>query len=285
MTVSSREVTIHSHDSDSLRTVYILKRLYKSGFKRSVCEEALEECGGDEIAAMTALTRLAYQSVVTEEDPSIEIDPSMDLELERESELESLSAIYMDSVSTEKTEEGRVVTIQLSVQGSTKVQVFISNESSYPFELPGLLILNDSLPSYIRLGALKDVLKASQQFLGMPMIFSITSWVEDNLDSVVKNPPKLMSLREVTAIEHVHEPSFSRKVNLGQNKQRGSRSRVLKGSQEKSRKLLDLYNQRENDANYKKYLAMRKKLPSYKQKDEIVKVFKTLLQSVSETKV
>lgn len=272
MTVSSREVTIHSHDSDSLRTVYILKRLLKSGFKRSVCEEALEECQGSEIGAMTALTRLAYQSVVTDEDPAIVIDPSMDLELERESEFESLSAIYMDSVSTEKTDEGRIVTIQLSVQGSTKVQVFISDDSSYPFELPGLLILNDSLPSYIRLGALKDVLKASQQFLGMPMIFSVASWVEDNLDSVVKDPPKLVSLREVTAIEHVHEPSSKRTVNLGQNKQRGSRSRFLKGSGEKSRKLLNIYKQREDDANYKKFLAMRKKLPSYKQKDEIIKV-------------
>ena len=256
------------HTQETLKRDLIFKRILTTGFGKHLCKEALDACDGDEIAAISLLTQRAFDSI-SENPPMLDADPSFDFDFERNQELESLIAIYPDSVKETTTDTGQIITVALETGRDTKVEFYISSASRYPFELPGCVIRDDSLPAYIRLGIFRALLKELSCFLGMPMLFSIISWLQENMDEIIQNPPKLVSLHQVSASVDTNLRQQLKKTSRASNR---SLKKVSSDSNAINAELLKSLQIRESEPGYQKMLKIRENLPSYKFKKDIAEV-------------
>ena len=253
---TSNKITIQSHDSDSLKNSLILKRLIKTGLSHDLCEKAIG-MSRDEIYAFTFITQQAYIGI-TGNQPLIECS-QINLEEEINAEKEALEMIYPESIRHIKSETGHVMSIVLPWQGETIIHFYISLASQYPFEIPGLSLENDSLPAYIKLAMYKELIKEFSHGLGLPMMFSLASWILENGDRIVEDPPSLVSLHETVATV---DQISSNKIRLKTNKYQKS-FKLLPWDREK-------INLIQKSDRFKSTLSKRMKLPSYSFKRQIL---------------
>lgn len=253
----SKKITIHSHDTDSLRYSLILKRLMQTGLSHDLCERALEIGQGDEIYAFTYITQIAFTSI-TGNQAHME-NGTGNLAQEIDAEKEALEVIYPDSLKHNVCETGHLVSVTLPWNGQTIVNFYFSLASAYPFEIPGLSLDNDNLPAYIKLAIYKELLKEFTSGFGLPMMFSITSWILENGDQVIANPPSLVSLHETVA-------SVNQSCSMRIKVQKSKIQKTFKSLPWDKDKIMNI---RASDK-FKEMLAKRRQLPSYDFKKEIL---------------
>lgn len=232
---------------NDLARQYALERLGIGGFSKVDCIAALE--GRDEF---TALVYLCHRLGSIER---LEIE-LVDLGDELEDEKEVLESIYSDLV-IEESELGTRYCVQI---GPISVSICIPTLSDYPFEVPGIS-LDAALPSYIRLSILQRVLEECKAFVGSPMIFSLLGSIESHLDSVIDNPPLLLSLHPVQKAIALSTLNVSGPIpSRGKKKPSNAPSKTLKED----------FMRLQQDVSYKRMLDVRMNLPSYKFKNQIV---------------
>ncbi|KAJ1547398.1 hypothetical protein HK096_003114, partial [Nowakowskiella sp. JEL0078] len=262
---SSKQFIAQQHNN-SLSEEYAIKRAISSGFSREIATSFLKKFSFEEPLAFAAL----YHRLISSPQHSIpsELDSAELLEI-RTDEIEALRAIYDTRVLSDSLE---MISVELLLTGMC-VEFHIPKSGLYPFELPGIIV-KGLLPTYIKLSVMKAVgeyaLDSDTGILGLPMIFALVSWIDENIDNIIDNPPPLISFSSVIELEdEVNEPQISQKIQNSENK----RKFVKETDEEKklrSLQILEKFKQNTNTTEYQKMSSYRERLPSFKFRDQIL---------------
>ncbi|KAL4768245.1 P-loop containing nucleoside triphosphate hydrolase protein [Aspergillus nidulans var. acristatus] len=178
--------------SDDLARESKLKRLASAGYPTDLCARTLDSKQGDELAAAEALQRTlvhgasSSNSVLSEsEDGWVE-------------EQETLEAIFGERYSSKSPE---VCEIECELPGGEAILLRFQRPSAhYPSSVPIISIQTDKIPAYIRLSAIRQVVKfAEGNFLGEQMIYNIIDWLETHLPKIIEDPGKLRDISALSA--------------------------------------------------------------------------------------
>ncbi|RUP47115.1 P-loop containing nucleoside triphosphate hydrolase protein [Jimgerdemannia flammicorona] len=286
-----------SHTPSTLGRDWTLQRMTAIGFPLAACEEALDEGGDDEAKALQVLQwrlvhgdeerlpQLDLAGFDAEELASGRLDEAMVLESIYDTRFEKVSestyrvlippkdGTYRGTSRSGKSKQGAPV----------HLEVQIPPDSAYPHVLPILIIRSDGLPAYIKLAAMKDLVREAETnltFIGSPMVGMCIEWLEEHLWTIVENPPKL---REVTegfarmqlgaanenngdAMADSHsKPSQRRRRN---NPNQGPRSR--NDSRDTSEALLAALREIYASPAYQPIRQIREKLPAHSFRDNVI---------------
>ncbi|KAH6594498.1 hypothetical protein BASA61_003990 [Batrachochytrium salamandrivorans] len=191
----STTMALSSHTTESLGREYIIQRLNGWGFPRQRCATFLDESYGKEYVALTRLCKqlLGKNGTTT---VSENVDTADYREL-LEEEIEVLRSIFDSHVQIAHNPEGISITVDLRPEVldgiESKLSIFISPESTYPYDLPAIVV-QASLPAYIRLGIVHKLVSEASTLLGTQMIYTLTAIFEECAGEIVKNPPLLTQL-------------------------------------------------------------------------------------------
>ncbi|KAI8923464.1 P-loop containing nucleoside triphosphate hydrolase protein [Entophlyctis helioformis] len=186
------------HTTTSLGREYSLQRLSAWGFPRKACEESLAESQGRETLALSLLCRklLATQDSANQI-VALDAPDADELKGVFDEELEVLQSIFDERVEVVQLSDGVSVTVTLdagSVGGrAMSLVVCISHGSTYPYELPGVVV-KATLPAYIRMSLVQRLLQDAVGMLGAPMIFALLSLLEESAANIIDSPPPLSQL-------------------------------------------------------------------------------------------
>ncbi|KAI8911703.1 P-loop containing nucleoside triphosphate hydrolase protein [Gorgonomyces haynaldii] len=252
MVAENKKIELLTHDQASLSKEYLLKRLISNGFSREHCQQYMDD---NELAALTKLCwdLAAYTPV----DPIETVDQEL-----LQEEISVLESIFGDQYQVVTSDHG--ISLSFHLEG-TSLEVHIENSLGYPQHLPAVLIKNDNIAKYIKQAIIKRVLQECQHFLGSPMIFSVVSWLQENMQDMIDNPQSLLSLAQPTDLS-LDNLSFASVEPMKAKKKSGTKQ--LKPNQE--RLLAKIQSQ-----DYQKMLESRKKLPSYGFKPNIVQALQS----------
>ncbi|KAI8638361.1 P-loop containing nucleoside triphosphate hydrolase protein [Parasitella parasitica] len=271
-------MTTISHTTQSLGRDWLLKRMSAIGYPESICEEALSLANEDDSKAVEMLQwRLVHGD---EEFPIIDagVIDMEDVNQSREDEVTALESIYEASRFQKETDkDGRKI---YSIPFSTKVdpqqkvhqrlimQVIIPKASYYPFQLPLFVIECERLPSYLKLALIKGLIEEAEMNLGMPFIYMCAEWLQEHLDHMIANPPKLRDMSErLSTFEMLQGTVPKRKVNH----QRRHRSHALRPDASASQKLKDGLLAMHNSPQYVSMGIVRSNLPAHGYRSTVVK--------------
>ncbi|KAF8971290.1 hypothetical protein BGZ46_010342, partial [Entomortierella lignicola] len=203
-------ITTINHTSASLGREYAIKRLSAIGFTSTTCGQVYDLVGGDEDKAMHELfRRLSFPKGQIPEDmiQDIPMEPESPEQLEelREDEILALESIYDDRFKREDKSCAKIKleTTLHNTKNAPKIEleIRIPTSSTYPFNQPPLFIINEpDLPSYLRLSIIQKTMqyayRAMVLAMGGPIIYDVVEWIQDNLRSILDNPPSLVQLTE-----------------------------------------------------------------------------------------
>ncbi|KAI9205967.1 P-loop containing nucleoside triphosphate hydrolase protein [Polychytrium aggregatum] len=277
------DIVGEKNTTQSLGRNYAISRLHRSGYSRRMCERALDEALGNEVLALSLLTKAAI-SHQTPEESSVEITPEEQKEM-IDQEVEVLVSIYgEDAVKASPT----VVSVTIedgSVAEKTTLEVHITE--SYPHDIPGIVVLNPSLPTYIRLSITKGLASECASLVGFPLVGALSSWLEGNLASIVASPPPLVSIVANDGSiggSTAAEPSSTVDASGLSANSTSKRSKAKSAPSNRSKppinlcdadgklslELLKQYEQQARESEFINMFEKRKKLPSYKFRDQII---------------
>jgi ATP-dependent RNA helicase DHX57 len=126
--------------------------------------------------------------------------------------------------------------------------------------------METELPAYVRLSILKRVLvAASEEFLGVQMLFSIVDWLEQHIPAVIADPGKLSEVASATATssKEAARPFTKKHRRLPQQISWSPKSAV-------SQRLLRDWQAKQSTPDQQKMLQGRQSLPAWNVQDEVV---------------
>jgi ATP-dependent RNA helicase DHX57 len=131
------------------------------------------------------------------------------------------------------------------------------------------LSIEASLPAYIRLSILKQVLlQAQSDFTGEQMLFNIIDWLEHGIPNIIANPGRLSSIASVSSTSA--EPDVETASRRRQRPKRMPRPINWQPSTPLSQKILTDWQARQNTPAQQRMLAVRQNLPAWKLRNTIV---------------
>ncbi|XHG04402.1 hypothetical protein AWENTII_007672 [Aspergillus wentii] len=180
--------------SDNLAREAKIKRLSSVGYPADLCSQTLDSKGGDEHATAEFL-----QSTLVHGENSPVVGESTGDEDSWAEEQETLEAIFGERYVRSSPKTCEITSEASNLPESTSFR-FQRPSGHYPSSPPVISILAKGIPAYIRLSAIRQVIRHSEEnFLGEPMIFNILDWLETHLPGVMENPGKLRDISTVTA--------------------------------------------------------------------------------------
>ena len=262
--------------SSNLKREAMIKRLAETGYATELCEKVLSSLGNDEGKAAELL-----QNILLRGDSGLEaghrgdsvnttggIDPTGSDVLVWEEELNTLEAIFGDRYQSSLAE---VIQITLNLPHSRNPFTvhFRKPSDSYPAKVPVVSILSESLPAYIRLSIIRQVVAhANAALLGEPMVFNIVDWLETEIPRIIERPGKLRDVSSVASTVCESRTQVS--------KRRAFRDRRLirpidwhPGSRD-SIEIFARWESRQRLPRQQKMLAARQSLPAWTLRDQIV---------------
>ncbi|RUS16233.1 P-loop containing nucleoside triphosphate hydrolase protein [Endogone sp. FLAS-F59071] len=281
-----------SHTPSTLGRDWTLQRMATIGFPLAACDEALDEGGNDEIKALQVLQwRLVHGDEERPSEPDTAAFDLEELETGRLEEVMALESIF--DTRFERTEEFayRILIPPrndaddtdgiVSGRGKGKqdapvyLEAQIPPKSAYPHVLPILIVRSEGLPAYIKLAAMKELLReAEANFIGMSMVYMCADWLDTHLWDIVEHPPKL---REVTGgftriqLDAATEEGDSKpKVFWTRNRDQTSHGHNRNELRESSEALLAALRQMHTSPAYQPIKQVREKLPAHGFHDNIV---------------
>jgi len=253
--------------SANLKKEGMIERLAQAGYATELCLGILDSVGGDEGRAAEALQKiLVYgdRSVGT----AVEFDQVGDDGVIWEQELSTLEAIFGDRYQSLSAD---VCQITLDVLHSNKsfLVKFRKPSDSYPATVPVISILTEGLPAYIRLSIIRQVVEhANTALLGEPMIFNMIDWLEAEILRIIENPGRLRDVS--SAATTVGESGSDRMKRRSVLRSRPVRSIDWRPGSRISLDLLARWQTRQGLPQQQKMLDIRRSLPAWKLKDDIV---------------
>lgn len=255
-----------------------LKRLTIAGYAMELCEEALDASSGDEALAAERLqcrllgtldesaasgTSTPAERSLTSDTERLKIDDDAADEWDDVwgEELTVLGSIFTDRFSTGK----KSCSIKLEVANRRKECVILharKPSDGYPNTLP-ILSIEASIPAYIRLSILKQVLlRAQSDFLGEQMLFNIVDWLEHEISGIVTNPGLLSEIASVssTSAESTKVLAAAKK---NQRSKRMPRQINWQPNSQLSRRLQDEWQAKQSLPAQQRMLQARRNLPAW----------------------
>ncbi|KAL1863552.1 putative ATP-dependent RNA helicase ucp12 [Paecilomyces lecythidis] len=245
-----------------------IKRLAATGYPAELCSEALDLKGGNELLAAEYMQNMLVHGEETQQDGgSTEDDESW---LEEQSTLEAIFGDDYKRLSNVSCE------IRRTVPGLPDAITFKFQKPSkgYPSSPPIVSISAKGIPAYIRLSAIRQVVKhAEDELLGQPMMFNIIDWLEVNLPSILENPGKLRDISAVASSSAL-PPRTATQLPLRQiNKQ--SRSLDWNPSSSQGLSVRDSWQKKQQTPAYQEMARKRQALPAWNMQEAIVKAVNT----------
>ena len=262
--------------SSNLKREGAVKRLAAAGYSTELCEEAYDSQGGDERRAAALLQArllrpndddkdiaqdLADLSVVDESEELSEDDPW-------ETEMSSLEAIY-DKLFSRPSPNMCRVELDIKQQGKRLILQARKPFGPYPAITP-IVTFEAAIPAYIRLSIIKKaLLHAEENFIGMPMIYDIIDWVQQNAGEIFKNPGRLADVSSgLAAADH----SVGSQNQVKKRKDRGRRPIDWKPATPASQQVLADWEAKQTTPVQQRMMSARQSLPAWRLRDEIVRV-------------
>ncbi|KAJ3332894.1 ATPdependent RNA helicase [Blyttiomyces sp. JEL0837] len=276
--VKQKEIAAGQNTPAALAKEWAVKRMVHSGFSHKACGEAYDISDASELKA------LAYLATSLIDDPSALPPPPDDLDPEElriafEDEVEALKSIYgEEAFSLDMKRNVMCITINSNHDGVI-LDFGVPEGSLYPYVLPALVVRCETLPAYIKLGILKATANEAVKCIGAPMIYSLVSWLEENINGLIENPPPLRSL--------VKEKTMTTKLvpKTESSPQIGGKSKKPRGQYQKSKspeeiaaegeRLKKLFEAKSSSAEFQRMLKDRQRLPSASFRENIVKAVET----------
>jgi ATP-dependent RNA helicase DHX57 len=255
--VDFNQVIVQNYNSNDLAEQYIIRKLISTGFSSENSANAVRQW----INEIDTVTRLCWSLI----DRKFEDSPNFN-QIDFDEELEVLESIYGPDISFERKEHGTIISINvqfLAGKSPSKLNIYVSISQGYPFTVPGMIIADDEIPSYIRLGVMQKALQNVLDLIGQPMIFQIISWMEENAQKMMLNPPPLVSLRQRSENElsKIMQPTKGKELKA---------QRALKNANfGLLNQLKDKYRTKLESPEYIDFLRKRQKLPAFQAKQEI----------------
>lgn len=235
-----------------------INRLATAGYAQELCSEVLDSCSGVEGRAAEVL-----QARLLGQEPSSADGTEADFEVWDE-EMATSESIYGDKF----TNHDRICTITLELQTPAKKPIVLRARppsNGYPYT-PPILSVETDLPAYVRLSILRKVLvAASEEFLGVQMLFSIVDWLEQNIPAVIEDPGKLSEVASATATssKEAARPSTRKPRRQPKPISWSPQSAV-------SQRLLQDWQTKQSTPEQQKMLQGRQSLPAWNLQDAIV---------------
>jgi ATP-dependent RNA helicase DHX57 len=263
--------------SGNLKREGAIKRLAAAGYASELCEEAYDSQGGDEARAAAYLQAHLLRPTDDEKDIAQELadlvlQDSSKEEWEEEmdswdEELSSLEAIYdklYERVSP------TVCRIQLDIKQEGKRLVLQARKpfGPYPSVLP-ILTFEAAIPAYIRLSIIRQALiHAETNCMGMPMIFDIVDWLQQNAAAIFKNPGRLTDVSSgLSAADH---QTTSKEGHRRATKKQSRYPINWTPGTQISQRMLTQWESKQNSAAQQKMMKARQGLPAWRLREEIV---------------
>ncbi|ANZ76032.1 BA75_02560T0 [Komagataella pastoris] len=179
-----RDSTVEIKLSIDSKKDNIIKRLKAGGFD----EEQVMECYRlDEVDAAIALTYelVKYEPPTTEETEHLNV---------WEEEIEAISSIFEDRI---KKTGNNIVEFELNLENcSQRFILRVFKSPGYPSALPGIHILtpDEKVANYIKQSIIQQLVAYLQEnsVIGDQMLYSIFSWLEENIGRIIDNPGPLI---------------------------------------------------------------------------------------------
>ncbi|KAF7730393.1 hypothetical protein EC973_002199 [Apophysomyces ossiformis] len=257
-------MTTISHTTQSLGRDWLIKRMTAIGYPAAVCEEAMKANDDNDSKALEWLQwRLVHGDDVM---PVVEDTNAEELQLERKEETSALESIYESRFQHEMDSDQRLhYKIQFTARTSANarrqpllLEVIIPSHSTYPHTLPIFIIECEDLPSYLKLSIIKGLVEEAEKNLGLPLVYMCAEWLQEHVDDIIANPPKL---RDVTERITSAETQFHQKkkaVKRAKGFERRSKESLDDVSQKLKKALEDLH----ASAQYAPLGEVRAKLPA-----------------------
>lgn len=264
-------MTTISHTTQSLGRDWMIKKLTSVGYSVKICQEAMEQCNDNDLKALEVMQwRLVHGNQEMPSEKEEKIDAS-ELETTRQEEVVALESIYgsrFQIVSEESQNDRQHYSIRISSQqisSDITLKIIIPTQSQYPHTVPIFAVQCDELPAYIKLSIIKGVVVEAENNLGMPMIYMCAEWLQENIDQMIANPPKLHDVTEgIANLVTLPSTNKKRKAQQGrpawETKKRGN-----------SKELKEALQQLHASDEYAPFKESRARLPADAFKREILK--------------
>jgi ATP-dependent RNA helicase DHX57 len=262
--------------SSNLKREGAIKRLAAAGYATELCEEAYDSQGGNERKAAAYLQAHLLRPADNEDDIAKDLknlvltDDSEDVEDgvtdPWEEEMSSLEAIY-DKLFSQSSPT--VCRIELDIKQQSKRLVLQVHKpfGPYPMIVP-IITFEAEIPAYIRLSIIrKALLHAEANFLGMPMIYDIVDWLQQNAGEIFKNPGRLTDVASGLSADH---QIASQQLHAARSKGRPRKPISWVPAMPQSMRLLSQWRSKQDTPAQKKMLAIRQSLPAWRLRDDIV---------------
>lgn len=260
--------------SANLKREGAIKRLAAAGYAVELCEEAYDGQGGNERKAAALLQAHLLRPTDSDDDITTDLeqlavtDNTEDADMDPwEEEMSSLEAIY-DKLFSKPSSTMCRIELDIKQQGKRLILQVYRPFGPYPAILP-IITFEAAIPAYIRLSIIrKALLHAEENFIGMPMIYDIVDWLQQNAGEIFKNPGRLTDVSAGLSADH-------QTVNPQSHAKRKSRPRrpiEWKPATSQSQKLLADWEAKQGTPTQQKMMAARQSLPAWRLREQIVKV-------------
>ncbi|KAF2646057.1 ATP-dependent RNA helicase A [Massarina eburnea CBS 473.64] len=250
-----------------------VKRLAAAGYATELCEEAFDLKGNERKAAALLQFRL-LRPEATEDDLAKDIEnlvltgapENEDAEYDQwEEEMSSLEAIY-DKLFTRPSPDTCRIELDSKQNGKRLVLRVHRPFGPYPAVTP-IISFEADIPAYIRLSIIKKaLLHAEQNCLGMPMVYEIVDWLQENAGNIFKNPGRLTEVSSGLSAA----PQTSSQPTYTKSKARPRKPINWTPSTPQSQKMLADWQAKQKTPAQQKMMTARKSLPAWRLRDEIV---------------
>jgi ATP-dependent RNA helicase DHX57 len=261
--------------SSNLKREGAVKRLAAAGYSTELCEEAYDSQGGDERSAAALLQARLLRP--DEEDSTLaqELADAIEMDTPQESpeddpwetEMSSLEAIY-DKLFSRPSPTTCRVELDIKQQGKRLILQVRKPFGPYPAVIP-IITFEAAIPAYIRLSIIRQALMyAEANCIGMPMIYDVIDWVQQNAGEIFKNPGRLSDVSSgLAAADHSIESANVRKKGKG----RPRRPIDWKPATPPSQRALSEWQAKQGSPAQQKMMKARQSLPAWRLRDEIVR--------------
>ncbi|KAL7925338.1 P-loop containing nucleoside triphosphate hydrolase protein [Trichoderma austrokoningii] len=266
----SAGVTIGATD---LKREGIIQRLCQTGYSLELCTRVLDEHGGDEDAAAETLQNILFPSaVVSNQEGAQESsgDDFLDFGTRQEQwdeEVATLESIYGTNFRRDGDNiiQIRLESVKDAQNGDVETYLQVRKGSSYPRHI--ILAIVAKLPSYIKLSIVKQMLAHIEQDLRdePAKIYLTVDWIQQNINSIISNPGKLLDISAVSSAASESRPATS----VAKGKRSRGPPRPLKWIAD-ARSKEEWLRRQENPAQ-RQMVTKRQALPAWQMQDAIIR--------------
>jgi ATP-dependent RNA helicase DHX57 len=261
--------------SSNLKREGAVKRLAAAGYSVDLCEEAYDGQNSDERKAAALLQARLLRP--NEDDKSIAQELA-DLALTEsaeepqeedpwDTEMSSLEAIY-DKLFSRPSPEMCRIELDIKQQGKRLILQARKPFGPYPAVVP-IITFEAAIPAYIRLSIIRQaLLHAESNCIGMPMIYDIVDWVQQNSGEIFKNPGRLTDVSSgLAAADHTDEQQIRKNIRKG----RARKAIDWTPATPISQKILSQWQAKQTTPGQQKMMTGRQSLPAWKLREDIVR--------------